>query len=249
MHPEHVWLELPVLCTEPRQPNNHQLPRSSLCTAQVILDASVTHLVATQYVPSKLCWGSTGKSLHYERTLAKRVLRSHTEWLQGVQLRHSVSPVQYIDHGGWWLPSCCGSLGSLRQTCPGLNPGDCRAFHFLYFCLITSKLPYFQHEARCSEHLEKIWFLSGLPRGLEGPRANTKSGPHNMDYVRERVWGHGHRNFEILHALKCVLGAPKAFFVHAHSKYIPKSCRLAVSDRKVWPYGALPSRPCSSHMR
>ena len=48
-----------------------------------------------------------------------------------------------------------------------------------------------------------------------------------------KVWGHGHRNFEILHALKCVLGAPKAFFVHAHSKYIPKSCRLAVSDRKV----------------
>ena len=103
MHPEHVWLELPVLCTEPRQPNNHQLPRSSLCTAQVILDASVTHLVATQYVPSKLCWGSTGKSLHYERTLAKRVLRAHTEWLQGVQLRHSVPPVQYIGHGGWGL--------------------------------------------------------------------------------------------------------------------------------------------------
>ena len=38
-----------------------------------------------------------------------------------------------------------------------------------------------------------------------------------------------------LHALKCILGAPEALFVHAHSTYIPASCRLrlAVSDRKV----------------
>ena len=41
--------------TEPRQPDNHQLPQSSICTAQVVLNASVTHPAATPYVPSELC--------------------------------------------------------------------------------------------------------------------------------------------------------------------------------------------------
>ena len=42
-------------------------------------------------------------------------------------------------------------------------------------------------------------------------------------------------NFEILHALKCVLGAPEAVFHAAHSTYIPASChlQLAVSVQKV----------------
>ena len=41
--------------TEPQQPDNHQPSQSSICTAQVVLNASVTHLAATQYVPSELC--------------------------------------------------------------------------------------------------------------------------------------------------------------------------------------------------
>ena len=40
--------------TEPRQPDNHQPSQSSIYTAQVVLNASVTHLAATQYVPSEL---------------------------------------------------------------------------------------------------------------------------------------------------------------------------------------------------
>ena len=38
--------------TEPQQPDNHQPSQSSICTAQVLLNAPVTHLAATQYVPS-----------------------------------------------------------------------------------------------------------------------------------------------------------------------------------------------------
>ena len=30
-NPGHLWLEPPVLCTEPRQPDDHQLPQSSIC--------------------------------------------------------------------------------------------------------------------------------------------------------------------------------------------------------------------------
>ena len=43
-------------------------------------------------------------------------------------------------------------------------------------------------------------------------------------------------NFEILHALKCVLGAPEALYRAAHSTYIPASCclRLAISDQEVF---------------
>ena len=50
-NPGHLWLEPPVLCqwpTDPRQLDNHQLSQSSICTAQVVLNASVTHLAATQ---------------------------------------------------------------------------------------------------------------------------------------------------------------------------------------------------------
>ena len=51
--------------TELRQPDNHQ---PSICTAQVVLNASVAHLSATQYVLSELRsvavaqWQSTGGS-------------------------------------------------------------------------------------------------------------------------------------------------------------------------------------------
>ena len=38
---------------ELRQPDNHQPSQSSICTAQVVLNASATHLAATQYVPSE----------------------------------------------------------------------------------------------------------------------------------------------------------------------------------------------------
>ena len=40
--------------TEPQQPDNHQPSQSSMYTAQVVLNASVVHLAATQHVPSEL---------------------------------------------------------------------------------------------------------------------------------------------------------------------------------------------------
>ena len=42
-------------------------------------------------------------------------------------------------------------------------------------------------------------------------------------------------NFEVLHALKCVLGAFEAPFCACIQSYIPASCRLrlAVSDQKL----------------
>jgi len=46
-NPGHLWLE-------PRQPDDHQPSQSSICSAQVALNATVAHLTATQYVPSEL---------------------------------------------------------------------------------------------------------------------------------------------------------------------------------------------------
>ena len=54
LNPGHLWFEPPVLCHEAQQPDNHQPSQSSICTTQVVLNASVTHLAATQYVPSEL---------------------------------------------------------------------------------------------------------------------------------------------------------------------------------------------------
>ena len=54
---------------------------------------------------------------------------------------------------------------------------------------------------------------TGPPRGLEGPRANTKSRAYYIDCVRGFLGACPQKNFEILHSLKSVLGASdsKAF--------------------------------------
>ena len=66
-----------------------------------------------------------------------------------------------------------------------------------------------------------------------------------------RGWGHAPR---ILHALKCVRGLLRLFFVHAHSTYIPASCHLRVAAlcRKVYTtygVGALASGLGCRHVR
>ena len=72
-----------------------------------------------------------------------------------------------------------------------------------------------------------------------------KLGPHTMDCVR----GSG-GNFEILHVLKCVLGAPEALF-RACTQYI-YTCKLLCSisgfRSKSMMYGALASGLRSNHI-
>ena len=89
--------------------------------------------------------------------------------------------------------------------------------------------------------------LAGLPRGLGRPRANTKSeGPQNG-----LCEGTPPGDFEIVHALKCVLGAPEALF-RACTQYI-YTCKLSSSisgfRSKSTMYGALASGLRSSHVR
>ena len=56
--------------------------------------------------------------------------------------------------------------------------------------------------------------VTGPPRGLEGPRTNTKSRAYYIDCVRGFLGACPQKKFEILHSLKSVLGASysKAFF-------------------------------------
>ena len=66
------WIQdIPGLCsqysaTELWQLDNHQPSQSSICTAQVVLNTSVTTLAATQYVPSEPYqgWSWLENSLH-----------------------------------------------------------------------------------------------------------------------------------------------------------------------------------------
>ena len=72
--------------------------------------------------------------------------------------------------------------------------------------------------------LTHMWLCAlnaGPLKELEGPRANIKSGAHNIDC------GRGSRKFypqEVLHSLKCVLGASEASF-YASIQYI-YTCKL-----------------------
>ena len=68
-------------------------------------------------------------------------------------------------------------------------------------------------------HLCGVCVCAGPPRGLGGPRANTKSGASQNGLCEGGSGGTPPGNFEILHALKCVLGAPEALF-RACTQYI-----------------------------
>ena len=62
----------------------------------------------------------------------------------------------------------------------------------------------------------------GPPRGWEEPTANTNSVAHNIDCGRGSG-GTPPENFEVLHALNCVLGASEAPFLCMHTvhTYLP----------------------------
>ena len=87
---------------------------------------------------------------------------------------------------------------------------------------------------------------TGLPKELEGPRANTKSEAHNIERGRGSG-GTPQRNFEILHPLKCVLGLLRLLIVHAttHSCKLPSSLSSFRSKSTTY-VRALASRLCSS---
>ena len=65
-----------------------------------------------------------------------------------------------------------------------------------------------------------------------GPRANTKSGAPQNGLREGGSAGRPPGKFEILHVLKCVLGAPEARF-RACTQYVCYTCKLT--------YGALAS--------
>ena len=73
-------------------------------------------------------------------------------------------------------------------------------------------ISYFCHDAK-----RRGEGVASFP-GPVGPRANTKYGAHNIDYWRG-VWGTPPENFELLRALKCVLGASEAPFLCKHTVY------------------------------
>ena len=89
---------------------------------------------------------------------------SDTECLSCTPGSHSV---HIEDCEGWWLSSCCDSGAEHWQLKPEVSwvwlLATAGFFTFLYFCLITSKFIYFQHKARCSEHLE--WVNHALSMG------------------------------------------------------------------------------------
>ena len=73
--------------------------------------------------------------------------------------------------------------------------------------------------------------LTGPLRGWEGLRANAKSGAHNIDCARGSG-GTPPENFEVLHALRCVLGVSEAPFCACNGIYTSCCLRLADSDQK-----------------
>ena len=78
-------------------------------------------------------------------------LTAHAEWLPGVQLKHSVPPVQYLYCEGWWLSClrCCGSVAEYWQLKPEVSwvqlPATASFFTFLCFHFLTSKFFYLRN--------------------------------------------------------------------------------------------------------
>ena len=89
---------------------------------------------------------------------------------------------------------------------------------YMYSAQIYLTLPQYPEVLICKPIFIRILrlFGAGPPRGWEGPRANTKCGAHNIDCGRGSG-GTALGNFELLRALKCVLGASEAPFLCMHT--------------------------------
>ena len=102
------------------------------------------------------------------------------------------------------------------------------------------------YECQCVVHNH----CQGRREDWGGPGHTQKVGPHKIDCVGGSG-GTPPGNFEILHALKCVLGAPEAVF-RARTQYI-YTCKSPSSisgfRSKSTTYGAVASGLCSSHVR
>ena len=135
---------------EPQQPDNHQLSKSSMCTAQVVLNASVSHLATTwQYrwywMPQLHTGQFSGQPLTGFWWLTARC---------GTEAFSITWAVEDCD--SWWLSSCHGSVAEHWRLKPEmswfwllLSAG------LLYFASQHLNL-YFQHEARCPEQTYTI---------------------------------------------------------------------------------------------
>ena len=107
--------------TEPQQPDDHQPSQSSMYTAQMVLNASVTHLAAT-------CRESN-------QYTAQMVLNASVAHLAAT-CRES-EPVYIEDCEGWWLSGCCSSVAEHWWLKPEVSwvrlPVTAGFFHFPLF--------------------------------------------------------------------------------------------------------------------
>ena len=88
--------------TEPRQPDIHQPSQSSICIAQVVLNASVAHLAATQY-------GLWGLVVVLQTLPINKLQVGHTTQNYHCQQRHiACSPCQQL--GSVLDPLICQAL-------------------------------------------------------------------------------------------------------------------------------------------
>ena len=71
-------------------------------------------------------------SSHRSKVHLSWVLMTHTEWLQGVWLRHfsTTCAVHIEDCDSWWLSGCHSSVSTGCMSWVSSIPGDCWLFHF-----------------------------------------------------------------------------------------------------------------------
>ena len=114
-----------------------------------------------------------------------------------------------------------------------------------HVCMLVDRL----HEALFWNSVKCGYYSQGCQEDWPGPGRRQKMGGCNIDCARG-VGGTPPENVEILHALKCVLGASEAPFC-AFTQYI--TCKLLppISSfrLKSTTYGALGSRQHSCHVR
>ena len=112
--------------TEPRQPDNHQPSQSSICTAQVVLNASVAHLAATQYVPSVMPWMVPPQKCSHTWSPLPQMVQKHAWCLVRVSRLTSRLKNEAVNAVSLRLDFQCeltiiGSYG-LQWQCPSATP-------------------------------------------------------------------------------------------------------------------------------
>ena len=142
-----------------QEPNPGPWQPLSICRQNSVRDSPENSLHQERNYAEWFTHSKCSEHLASRWSYEAKIEESEKVWLRPsvTEAFSTTCAVHIEDVESWWLSGYCGSVAEHCRLKPEVFwvrlPATAGFFTFLYFRLITSKLIYFQREARCSEHV------------------------------------------------------------------------------------------------